>query len=112
MPSAVYQRRCRRNRRRGIDQIRAVKGDIEARCVCGAPTAAIGLCTTLRPTGQAFENYVTLCADHVALAAEEGMEIVWLQTQSAAACDVRPVHPRVSRPSRRCHGGRNASRRA
>lgn len=78
MSSVGYQRRCRRNRRRGIDRIRAVKGDIEATCVCGAPTAAIGLCTTLRPTGQAFANYVVLCKRCVMLAEEEGMEIVWV----------------------------------
>jgi hypothetical protein len=79
MPTTTYQRRCRRNRRRGIDRVRAVKGDIEATCECGAPTAALGLCTTLRPHGQPFANYVVLCAAHVALAEDEGMEIVWLR---------------------------------
>ena len=57
----------------------AVKGDIEAYCECGAPTAAIGLVTTLRPHGEAFPNYVVLCRDCVALAAVEGLEIVWLK---------------------------------
>jgi len=46
--------------------------------VCGAPTVALGLCVMLRPGGEPFANYVALCADHVALAVEEGMEIVWL----------------------------------
>jgi len=39
--------------------------------VCGAPTVALGLCAMLRPGSEPF-------ADHVALAVEEGMEIVWL----------------------------------
>jgi len=46
--------------------------------VCGAPTVALGLCVMLRPGGEPFANYVALCADPVALAVEEGMEIVWL----------------------------------
>jgi len=78
MPSAGYLRRCRRTRRRGIDQVQAVHGDIEAGCVCGKPTVALGLCTTLRPQGEPFPNYVVLCQQCVALAEEEGMEIVWL----------------------------------
>jgi hypothetical protein len=111
MPSVGYQRRCRRNQRRGIDQIRAVKGDIEATCVCGAPTAAIGLCTTLRPTGQAFANYVVLCEQCVALAEADGMEVVRLQQRTQPA-HLHSPHPRRSRPSHRCHGGKNASRSA
>jgi|GEM_PF-2404809 len=88
MATTTYVRRRRRNRRRGIDQVRAVHGgDIEARCVCGAPTVALGLCVTLRPHGQPFENYVVLCAAHVALAQEEGMEIVWL----AGAAPAQPT---------------------
>lgn len=79
MRSTGYQRRCRRHRRRGIAGIAAVKTDVEATCECGAPTAALGLCTMLRPHGEPFANYVTLCAAHVALAEEEGMEIVWLR---------------------------------
>lgn len=111
MASAQYLRRRRRNQRRGIDQIRAVKGDIEATCVCGAPTAAIGLCTTLRPTGQAFANYVVLCEQCVALAEADGMEVVWLQTQRASQCDLHPDYPRANRSSLRCQGERNAVRR-
>lgn len=61
--------------------MQAVKGDIEAYCECGAPTVALGLVTTLRPHGQPFANYVVLCRDCVALAAAEGMEIVWLKGQ-------------------------------
>jgi len=73
-------RRRQRRQRLGIDCVPAVQqDDLEARCVCGAPTVALGLCVTLRPSGAPFANYVALCAAHVALAEEEGMEIVWLK---------------------------------
>lgn len=43
------------------------------------PQLACGMKSASGECGAPFANYVALCAAHVALAEEEGMEIVWLK---------------------------------